>query len=127
MTEDKRTEGERVRREVMGDTFVDEAFEKADSFTAELQELVCEHGWGSTWTRDGSLSRRDRSLVTIAFLTALRATGELKGHIRGALNNGCTEDEIKEVLLHASVYCGFPAAVSAFKAAKDVISDHTSR
>jgi len=123
MTSDKRTKGEDIRRQVMGDHFVDRAFENASDFDKELQDFVCENGWGSTWAREGALSRRDKSLITIAFLTALRANSELKGHVRGALNNGCTSNEIKEVLLHSSVYCGFPAAVSAFGAAKEVIND----
>lgn len=123
MPNNKRDEGEKIRREVMGDEFVDKAFARTTDFDKELQDFVCENGWGSTWAREGALSKRDRSLVTIAFLTALRASSELKGHVRGALNNGCTPDEIKEVLLHASVYCGFPASVSAFSTAKEVIED----
>jgi len=123
MPNNKRAEGEKIRREVMGDEFVDRAFAHTTDFDKELQDFVCENGWGSTWTREGALSKRDRSLITIAFLTALRASSELKGHVRGALNNGCTSDEIKEVLLHASVYCGFPASVSAFSASKEIIED----
>lgn len=125
MSKDSRKEGEKVRREVMGDVFVDRAFKQADDFDKEVQDMVCEHAWGNTWTRKGTLTRRERSLMTISMLTALRAEAELKGHVRGALNNGCTPDEIKEVLMHAAVYCGFPAALSAVKVAKEVIKEHT--
>ena len=122
MSNDKFQQGLQVRREVMGDEFVDRAFDSATDFTLPMQELVTENGWGATWTRDG-LPRTTRSLVTIAMLTALKAPNELKGHVRGALRNGCTAEEIREVLMHASVYCGMPAAIEAFRAAKEVIED----
>lgn len=110
------------RTEVMGAPFVQKAIDNTIPFTQELQDWINEHAWGSTWQRDG-LPMSTRSLVTIAMLTALKAPTELKGHIRGALNNGCTVDEIKEVLLHSLPYCGAPAAQEAFRAAKEVLEE----
>ncbi len=114
------TAGEKIRRQVMGDSFVDRALSNADNFTAPMQEYINDHGWGSTWQRSG-LDLKTRSLVTIAMLAALKAPQELKGHVRGALNNGASIEEIREVLLHSAVYCGAPAAQEAFRAAKEVI------
>ena len=112
--------GLKVRREVLGDEFVDKALASANEFTQPLQDLLNENCWGYIWTRE-ALPRRTRSLVTIAFLSALRATTELKTHVRGALRNGCTKEEIQEVLLQAAVYLGVPAGVEAFRAAREVI------
>lgn len=111
--------GEITRRQVMGDDFVDSALSNADEFTQPMQAYINEHAWGSTWQRP-ELDLKTRSLVTIAMLTALKAPAELKGHIRGALRNGASIDEIQEVLLHSAVYCGAPAAQEAFRAAKEV-------
>ena len=112
--------GEQIRRQVMGDEFVDRALDNADDFTQPMQDYINVHGWGSTWQRSG-LDLKTRSLVTIAMLAALKAPQELKGHIRGALNNGATKEEIREVLLHSAVYCGASAAQEAFRAAKEVL------
>ena len=112
--------GEKIRREVMSDEFVDRALNNANEFDQPLQDLVMENAWGSTWSRD-DLSKDTRSLVTISMLIALRAPNELKGHVRGALRNGVTKEEIRAVILHASVYCGFPAAIEAMRAAREVI------
>ena len=112
--------GLKVRREVLGDEFVDKAMASANAFTQPLQDLLNENCWGTIWTRE-ALPRRTRSLVTLAFLSALRATTELKTHVRGALRNGCTVEEIQEVLLQAAVYLGVPAGVEAFRAAREVI------
>jgi 4-carboxymuconolactone decarboxylase len=109
-----------VRREVLGDEYVDKAVAATTDFTRPMQELLNENCWGTIWTRPG-LPRKTRSLVTLAFLSALRATTEIKGHVRGALRNGCTVQEIQEVLLQASVYVGVPAGIEAFRAAKEVI------
>ena len=117
---DNRQQGEQVRREVMGDAFVDRALNNATDFTQPLQEFVNEHAWGGVWTR-GVLERKTRSLITLAALTALKCPQELKGHVRGALNNGCTVEEIREALLHCAVYAGVPAAIDAFRAAQEVI------
>lgn len=115
-----KTSGEQVRRQVMGDEFVDRALNNADDFTQPVQDYINEHAWGSTWQREG-IDRKTRSLVTIAMLAALKAPQELKGHVRGALNNGATKEEIREVLLHSAVYCGAPAAQEAFRAAKEAL------
>lgn len=109
-----------ARREVMGDEFVDKAFANASDFTMPLQTMLTENAWGEVWTRD-QLSRQTRSLVTIGMLAALKAPTELKGHVRGALRNGCTVDEIREVLLQSVIYCGAPAAQEAFRAASEII------
>lgn len=114
--------GLKVRTEVMGAEFVQRAQNNTTPLTEPLQDWINEHAWGSTWQRDG-LPRDTRSLVTIAMLAALKMPTELKGHIRGALNNGCTPEEIQEVLLHSVVYCGAPAAQEAFRAAAEVIPD----
>ncbi len=114
--------GEQVRREVMGDAFVDRALSNADALSQPLQDHINEHCWGAVWTRP-ELDRKTRSLVTIAMLAALKASQELKGHVRGALRNGCSREEVREVLLHAAVYCGAPAAVEAFRAAREVLDE----
>lgn len=114
-------DGLQVRKQVMGDAFVDRAFANADEFTRPLQEYITRNAWGTVWCREG-LDRKTRSLVTLSMLTALGRTQELKGHVRGAVNNGATVDEIREVLLHATVYCGVPLAVDAFRAAQEVLA-----
>ncbi|MEX6502410.1 4-carboxymuconolactone decarboxylase [Pseudomonas zhanjiangensis] len=120
---DNYDKGLQARREVMGDAFVDRALGNATAFTQPLQDFVNEHAWGGVWTRDG-LDRKTRSLITLAALTALKCPQELKGHVRGALNNGCTVEEIREALLHCAVYAGVPAAIDAFRAAQEVIEAH---
>jgi 4-carboxymuconolactone decarboxylase len=109
-----------IRKEVMGEEFVARAFAGMTEFTRPLQEHITRAAWGETWQRDG-IDRKTRSLVTVAMLTALGRPQELKGHVRGALNNGATVGEIQEVLLHAAIYCGVPAAVDAFRAAAEVV------
>lgn len=109
-----------TRRAVLGDAYVDTALAKATPFTEPLQELVTRHAWGNTWQRP-NLDLRTRSIVTVAMLVALGRVHELKIHVRGALNNGVTTAELQEIFLHASVYCGFPAAVDAFRSAAEVI------
>ena len=118
-----RQEGVQVRREVMGDAFVDRALNNATEFSQPLQEFVNEHAWGGVWNREG-LDRKTRSLITLAALTSLKCPQELKGHVRGALNNGCTVEEIREALLHCAVYAGVPAAIDAFRAAQEVIDSY---
>lgn len=108
------------RKAVLGDAYVNGAFAKATDFTAPLQELVTVHAWGNTWQREG-ISLKTRSIVTVSMLVALGKMHELKIHVRGALNNGVTKEELQEIFLHASVYCGFPAAVDAFRTASEVI------
>lgn len=109
-----------TRRAVLGDAYVDAALAKVTPFTEPLQELVTRHAWGNTWQRTG-LDLRTRSIVTVSMLVALGRSHELKTHVRGALNNGVTAEELQEIFLHASVYCGFPAAVDAFRAASEVV------
>jgi 4-carboxymuconolactone decarboxylase len=120
MDKQKFEQGLAVRREVLGDEYVDKAVAATTDFTRPMQELLNENCCGTIWTRPG-LPRKTRSLVTLAFLSALRATTEIKSHVRGALRNGCTVAEIQEVLLQAAVYVGVPAGVEAFRAAKEVI------
>jgi 4-carboxymuconolactone decarboxylase len=115
-------DGLAVRREVLGAAYVDKALAAADDFTRPLQELVTEYCWGAVWTRPG-LPRRTRSLVNLAMLTALNRPAELKLHVRGALQNGCTRDEIMEVLLQAAIYCGVPAAMESFRSAREVLAE----
>ncbi|MFL7963676.1 carboxymuconolactone decarboxylase family protein [Pseudomonas kielensis] len=122
MTDTPKT-GLDMRRQVMGDAFVDRALGNATEFTQPLQDFVNEHAWGSVWQREG-LSLKTRSLITLAALTALKCPQELKGHVRGALNNGCTVEEIREALLHCAVYAGVPAAIDAFRAAQEVIDSY---
>jgi 4-carboxymuconolactone decarboxylase len=114
--------GLKTRREVLGAEYVDAAIRGADSFTQELQEYVTANCWGEIWNRPG-LDRRTRSFLNLGMLTALNRPHELKLHIRGAMNNGVTKDEIKEVFLHASVYCGVPAAIDSFRVAKEVFKE----
>jgi 4-carboxymuconolactone decarboxylase len=109
-----------TRRAVLGDAYVDRALDQATPFSAPLQELVTNHAWGNTWQRTG-IDLRTRSIVTVSMLVALGRMHELKIHVRGALNNGVTKEELREIFLDASVYCGFPAAVDAFRAAAEVI------
>jgi len=126
MSEESRKNGIKVRTEVMGEKFVQRAVDNTTELTAPMQDWINEHAWGSTWQREG-LPRQTRSLITIAILAALKAPTELKGHVRGALNNGCTVEEIQEVLLHSVVYCGAPAAQEAFRAAQEVIDEWQSK
>lgn len=120
MSTKEQSAGEAARREVMGTEFVDRALDNATDFDMPMQEMTMEHAWGAVWTRDG-LDRKTRSIVTVSMLIALNAHGALKGHVRGALNNGVSPDEIREVVMHAAVYCGYPAALAAMKVAREVI------
>lgn len=116
------TAGLKVRREVLGAQYVDESLAQADAFTEDWQQFVTEHAWGAVWTRDG-LDRKTRSFLNLAMLAAMNRPAELKLHIRGALNNGVTRDEMKEVFLQVAVYCGAPAGLDAFKVAKQVFAE----
>ena len=115
-------DGLQIRKQVMGDAFVDAAFDGADEFTRPLQEFITRNAWGTVWCRDG-LDLKSRSFITLAILTALGRTQENKGHVRGAMNNGASVQEIQELLLHASTYCGVPLAVDAFRAAHEVVRE----
>ena len=122
MTKDRYEEGLAVRREVLGNEYVDKSMADMDDFTGPFQELVNEYCWGSVWARPG-LPRKTRSLINLGLLTALNRPHELKLHLRGALNNGCTKEEIMEVLLHTAIYCGMPAAVTSFRIAKEFFKE----
>ena len=113
-------QGLKVRREVLGSDYVDGSLAEADDFMMAIQNITTEIGWGYVWARPG-LDRKTRSMINLALLTALSKPVELKLHVRGALANGVSVDEIKEILLHTSVYCGIPAALEAFKAAHEVL------
>jgi 4-carboxymuconolactone decarboxylase len=112
--------GMATRKKVMGEDFVAKAMAKTTDFTLPMQQFITRNAWGEVWQRDG-LDLKTRSLITVAMLTALGKQNELKGHVRGALNNGATVAEIQEVLLHASIYCGVPTAVEAFRSAAEVV------
>lgn len=114
-------QGLATRKAVMGDAFVDAAFANATAFTQPIQEHITRAAWGDVWQRPG-LDLKTRSLITVAMLTALGKQNELKGHVRGALNNGVTVQELQEVLLHAAIYCGVPASVESFRTANDVLN-----
>ncbi len=115
-------EGLAVRREVLGNAYVDKALADADALTAPLQELVTEYCWGAVWTRSG-LPRKTRSLINLAMLTALNRPHEVRLHLRGALRNGCSKQEIMEVLLQSAIYCGVPAAIDSVRIAREVFAE----
>jgi 4-carboxymuconolactone decarboxylase len=112
--------GLEIRRAVLGSEYVDGSLARADDFMMAFQEITTEWCWGYTWSRPG-LDRKSRSMLNLAMLTALGRPDELRLHVRGALNNGVTAEEIREVLVHATVYCGIPAGLDAFKVAHAVL------
>nr|WP_315239136.1 carboxymuconolactone decarboxylase family protein [uncultured Albidiferax sp.] len=114
--------GLQTRREVLGADYVDAAIQNADAFSLDIQELVTQYAWGDVWNRPG-LDRKTRSLLNLAMLTALNRPHELKLHLRGALTNGVSKDEIKEVFLQTAIYCGAPAAIDSFRTAKEVFKE----
>jgi 4-carboxymuconolactone decarboxylase len=114
--------GLKVRREVLGDAYVDRSLKSGTEFRQPMQELVTEFCWGAVWSREG-LDRRTRSLVNIGMLTALNRSTELAAHVRGAVNNGATKEEIQEVLLQTAVYCGMPAGLESFRVAEKVFGE----
>ena len=114
-------QGLATRKHVMGEAFVAAAQASTTPFTQPIQDHINRAAWGDTWQRPG-LDLKTRSLITVAMLTALGKQSELKGHVRGALNNGATVAEIQEVLLHAAIYCGVPASVEAFRSANEVVA-----
>ena len=123
MDEKKRyEEGIAARRAVLGEAYVERSVKNRSSFNEEFQEMISRHAWGEIWTRPG-LARHTRSLLTIAMMVALNREEEFRLHVRAAANNGVTRDEIKEVLLQAAIYCGVPAANSAFRAAAEVFAE----
>ena len=120
MTDDAFKRGMEVRRQVLGDAHVDRALAAQTELTAEFQDLLTRHAWGDVWIRPG-LDLKTRSCITVAMLVALNRPEELVLHLRGAINNGVTTAEIKEILLHSAIYCGFPAANTAFRVAGEVL------
>ena len=122
MTDARAETGMTVRREVLGDDHVDRAVAATTAFSAPFQDLITRYAWGEVWARPG-LDRRTRSAVTLAVLTALRCEGELAMHVRAALRNGLTAEEIAEVLLHATVYAGVPAGNTAFAIAQRTLAE----
>jgi 4-carboxymuconolactone decarboxylase len=114
--------GLKIRKSVLGDAHVERSLNEVDDFNRDLQHLVTGFAWGEVWSRPG-LSLAERSLMTLAFLAALNRPHELETHLNGALNNGCTKEQIREVFLQAGVYCGFPAAVDAFRVARRVFKE----
>lgn len=115
-------EGLAVRREVLGAEYVEKSIASADDFNMPFQELVTEYCWGEIWTRPG-LERKTRSLINLAMLTALNRPHEVKIHVRGALNNGCSKEDIQEVFLQTAIYCGVPAALDSFRNAREVFKE----
>ena len=111
-----------IRREVLGSDYVDRSIRGADDFNRSFQELITEYAWGAVWSRP-ELPRSVRSMINLAMLTALNRPHELELHLRGALNNGVTREEIREVLLQTAIYCGAPAALDSFRIARRVFAD----
>jgi 4-carboxymuconolactone decarboxylase len=119
---DRHKEGLKVRRAVLGEAHLERAQVAENEFNSAFQDLITRYAWGEIWTRPG-LPRKTRSLITIAMLVALNRGDELKMHIRAALHNGVTREELREVLLQTAIYCGVPAANTAFHLAEEVLSE----
>jgi 4-carboxymuconolactone decarboxylase len=119
--DEKLEQGMRIRRGVLGDAYVDQAVAKRSAFTGDFQDLLTRYAWGEIWTRPG-LDRRTRCCITVAMLVALNRDEELALHIRAALDNGVSVEELREVLLQSAVYAGIPAANAAFRVASDVLA-----
>jgi len=122
MDKDLLAAGLAARAEVLGKEYVERSYKNADDFNRPFQEIVSEYCWGAVWT-DDTLPRKTRSMLNLVMLTALNRSTELKLHIRGALNNGCTREEIRAVLIQAAIYCGIPAGVEAFRCAREVFAE----
>lgn len=116
------TEGLKVRKKWLGKAYVEKAFREADDFTLDLQYFVTEHGWGASWAR-GVLPMKLRSMINLAMISALNRPHELEIHLRAAIRNGITKQEIKEIFLHVGVYCGAPAAMDGFRMAKRLLAE----
>ena len=122
MTDEIYERGLQIRREVVGNEYVERSLAQADDFTRPLQDLVTRYCWGEVWSRPG-LERRERSIINLAMIAALNRPHELKLHVRGAVNNGLSKDEIREVLLQVAIYCGVPAALDSFRVAKEALAE----
>ena len=114
--------GLEIRRDVLGKDYVDQALAKINEFNGPFQEFITRYAWGEVWGRRG-LTRRERSLITLAMLVALNREAEFRLHVRAAFRNGVTVEELRELLLHSGIYCGIPAANAAIRAAEDVINE----
>ena len=115
-----------IRRQVLGSDYVDRSIAEADDFNRPLQEMITEHAWGTIWTRPG-LSRKTRSMLNVGMLTALNRPHELRLHVRGALNNGVTEDELREIVLQIAVYCGAPAALDGARVIREILAEEAAK
>jgi len=124
--EQRREQGMRVRRAILGNQHVDLAAASTTEFSADFQDFITRVAWGEIWSRPG-LPAKTRSLLTIALMVALNRSDELRMHVRAALDNGVTQDELKEILLHCAIYCGVPAANSAFKTALEVLAEDRNK
>lgn len=122
MSDERYDTGMKIRREVLGDAYVDRATQNVDDFNRDFQRLVTEYCWGAAWGREG-LSRKQRSLNNLCLLAALNRPNEFETHVRGALRNGCSLDEIRETLIQVAVYAGIPAGVEAFRLARKVLAE----
>ena len=121
---ERHAQGMKVRREVLGNAHVDRANQSANEFTSPFQDLITRYAWGEVWSRPG-LTRHTRSLITLAMTIALNREEEFLLHLRGAVNNGVTQEEVRELLIHSAIYCGVPAANHAFKLASDFFASNT--
>ncbi|RHW19675.1 carboxymuconolactone decarboxylase family protein [Pseudomonas jilinensis] len=122
MSNEKYTRGLEIRTQVLGREYVDKSLQNADEFSRPLQELVTEYCWGHVWGREG-LSLKERSMINLAMISALNRPHELKLHIRGALRNGLSPEQIREILLQVGIYCGVPAAVDSFRIAREALAE----
>jgi len=122
MASERFERGLKVRREVLGAEYVDRSIAEADEFSRPMQELVTEYCWGEIWTQP-ELPRKTRSLINIAMISALNRPHELKLHVRGALRNGCSKEEIRAVLMQVAIYCGVPAAIDGLRVAREVLKE----
>ena len=122
MASERFERGMKVRREVLGAAYVDKSMAEADEFSRPMQELVTEYCWGEIWTQP-ELPRKTRSLINVAMISALNRPHELKLHVRGALRNGCSKDEIRAVLMQVAIYCGVPAAIDGLRVAREVLKE----
>ena len=122
MNKDAFEKGLQTRREVLGSEYVDSSIKNAGEFNMPMQELVTEYAWNAIWNRPG-LDRRSRSMINLAMLTALNRPHELKLHLKGAINNGLSKDEIREILMQTAIYCGVPAAIDSFRCAKEAFAE----
>ena len=122
MASERFERGMKVRREVLGAAYVDKSMAEADEFSRPMQELVTEYCWGEIWTQP-ELPRKTRSLINVAMISALNRPHELKLHVRGALRNGCSREEIRAVLMQVAIYCGVPAAIDGLRVAREVLKE----